>query len=103
MPETLVIQFKAKRSNYFDGPGYSIPQLKAHHVVTPVPQRGMRARLWAETRDADLMKRRAVAAYKAVGLDGYVVYEADAARLDAVTVEPQGNGFMALVSIEVQV
>lgn len=100
--EKLVVQFTAKRRTQFQGGyGYSIPVLKPHHVLTAVSKQGMRARLWMQG-SPDIMKRRTVDAMKRAGLDGYSVHEDDAA-LSTVMIEPQGSGFMARVTIVLEV
>lgn len=101
--EQLTVQFTAKRREAFKGGhGYSIPVLKPSHILTPVAQQGGRARTWLSCRSADLMKRRTVEAMKRAGLDGYLVHEEDAA-LENVTIEPQGSGFMARVTVTINV
>ena len=96
--ETITIRFKAKRHDY----GYSVPDIAPHHVVTPIPELGIRAHTWLSCSDEDVRKRRRVDALKRAGLDGYTVTEDDANN-ENVTIEPIGSGFMANVTITLEV
>jgi hypothetical protein len=103
MTERITIQFTAKaRESFHGGTEYSVPDITSQHVLTPVSQQGTRARLWLQCRDADIRKSRRVSALKAAGLDGYAVHEKDA-QLPGVTIQPLGNGFMARVTVEIDV
>lgn len=105
MAEQITISFKGKRREMFDGEyGYSVPDIAPHHVVTPIAQLGARARMWLDCKDAEIRKTRRVAALKRAGLDGYTVTEPDALKNpDTVTIEPLGNGFMARVTLTLEV
>lgn len=102
--DTLTIQFKGKRVEQFDGGyGYSIPDIGPQHVITPRARLSSRAQMWISCRDAGIRKTRHVDAFKRAGMDGYSVTESDAETLPNVTVEPIGNGFMARVTVTLDV
>ena len=75
----------------------SIPVIKPSHVATPWCDLTTRERLWLQCRDADIMKSRSVAAFKAAGTDGYCIKVSDP------RVELLGNGFMARARVELDV
>ena len=118
MAEHATIQFRAKRetnvtrwdnspaggSVFTDGhTAYRVPKLTAAHVITPRHEWGARHILMfggsansatAATRTASLLKNN--------GLDPYRVYVDDAAALpDIVTITPDRSGFMATITLRV--
>ena len=74
-----------------------IPVVKPSHVVTSHADLTTRERLWLQCGDADILKARTVAAFKAAGTDGYRIPVSD----PRVTL--LGNGFMARARVELNV
>ena len=75
----------------------SIPVVKPSHVVTPWGDLTTRELMWLRCNDADILKARTVAAFKAAGTDGYSIPVSDP-RVTLV-----GTGFMARVRVELHV
>lgn len=118
MPEMATIRFTTKRldditrwhprpgggSDFTEGhTGYAVPALTAAHVITPRPEQGTRHVLMfgpAVGRDRDAAKKRTERLLRANGLDPYRVFAEDADNHPGmVTIEPQGNGFMATITL----
>ena len=101
----MLIEFKGKVTTGIDwsDPALStvqcvrIPVIKPSHVVTPRCDLTARERLWLDCQDPRILKARTVAAFKAVGTDGYSIPVSDP-RVTLV-----GNGFMARVRVELNV
>ena len=74
-----------------------IPVVKPSHVVTSHAKLTTRELTWLRCNDADILKARTVAAFKAAGTDGYSIPVSD----PRVTL--LGNGFMARVRVELDV
>lgn len=74
-----------------------IPVITPSHVVTPWADLTMRERLFLDCRDRQILKARTVRAFKAAGTNGYSIPVSD----PRVTL--LGNGFMALVRVELDV
>ena len=101
----MLIEFKGKVTTGIDWndpnlgrvPMVRIPVIKPSHVVTPWGDLTARERMWSQCNDADILKARTVAAFKAAGTDGYSIPVSDP-RVTLV-----GNGFMARALVELNV
>lgn len=94
---TVTIEFKAKRDDYMNGfsmePGYRVPKLSQSHVS--FDKRDSRVQLFLQGLNNESVTQ---ARLKKAGVPAYA-FESD----PRWTIEPIGNGFMAKVSIEIQV
>ena len=109
----IVVRFKAKRQmiGEFSGThylgehaGYVVPALKSRHIVTPRCDWSTRARLMfhgMDMADKRVMAARTETMLRAIGLDGHNVF-ADRDN-EHVTIEPLGSGFMANVTIQLDI
>ena len=101
----MLVEFKGKvmtgtdwnDPNLGSVPMVRIPVIKSSHVVTPRCDLTTRERLWLQCRNADIMKSRTVAAFKAAGTDGYAI------RVSDPRVTLIGTGFMARARVELDV
>ena len=114
MPEFATIRFRAKRltdvtrweskpeggSTFTEGhTAYNVPKLTSSHVATPRTEQGTRHTLMFYGRASDtLLKQRTESLLKRNGLDPYRIYatDHDGAR---VTIEPDKSGFMATITL----
>ncbi|UOE45952.1 hypothetical protein [Agromyces larvae] len=112
MPEYATIKFRAKLQDglsrwqgdtlHTDLSGYTVPTIKPAHVITPRTEQGTRHALMLSTRpqDADIMRARFQRLLSAHGLDPYRIFAGDdAAHPETVTITPIGNGFMADITL----
>lgn len=107
MPEYATLQFRAKRADVYDWDAqtersaYRVPKLTSNHVITPRTEQGTRhVIMFGGSTSDELRKHRTEALLKAHGLDPYHVF-ADYAteRPDVVTIEPDKSGFMATITL----
>lgn len=98
MSNRVEIRFRAKRDDFAGGEGYKVPSLKSHHVTDL--DRTMRTKLWLDCRDEDIRTAR----LKQVMSDNYwpgVVWVDESRNADGWVIKPIGKGFMADISITV--
>lgn len=115
MSEVATFKFRAKRMSnvarwaadgrsWTDGhTAYRVPVLRERHCTTPraaqVVRHAMLFNSPADRRAAEYRQRRFM---RAAGLDGVFIYAEDAAdHSDVVTISPIGSGFMADITIRV--
>ena len=114
MAEYALIRFRAKRltdvtrweskpeggSTFTDGnTAYNVPKLTTSHVVTPRTEQGTRHTLMFGGRASDaIIKQRTEDLLKRNGLDPYRIFAEDHDG-DRVTIEPDKSGFMATITL----
>lgn len=100
MAEIATLTFRAKRT---DNGAYKVPTFTSSHVATPRTGQGTRhALMFGGRTDTDLARRRQTRLLDAHGIPPYYVTEGDAAaRPDLLTITPRGNGFMADITIRI--
>ena len=119
MSETVTVSFRAKRledaTRWHDNPAggssfteghtaYSVPKLTSNHVTTPRHKQGTRAQLMFGGSASDaIRKNRTESILRANGLDPYRIFTEDAAeRPYVVTIEPDKGGFMAKITLTLE-
>lgn len=116
MTEYATLRFRAKRidnatrwtprpgggSDFSEGHiAYNVPKLTSSHVITPRAEQGTRLILmFGGHADPGTLKRRTERLLQANGLDPYRIFAGDADALpDVVTIEPDRSGFMAVITL----
>lgn len=98
MTEIATLTFKAKRTA---SGAYKVPTFTGAHVATPRTGQGMRHTLMFNSRVDDALARgRQTRLLDLHGIPPYYVEESDA-RPGVLDIRPMGNGFMAEITLTI--
>ena len=113
MPEYATIRFRAKRlsditrwnadKSFTHGlAAYNVPALTSSHVITPRTEQHIHHNLRFNNRPVDSSNRWQESLLRAHGLDAYRIFEGDdTTHPDIVTITPIKNGFMADITLRI--